>query len=147
MAGRLIDTAQELSPDELVLAIVDGEQSPPWRRGAELVSAFVLFAVLWQLPLARPWSIIVYALGLALHSLIPARRILSRTSERVRVIRPTTLLRPDRSASIVDEAPPGGIERIQGGILSDRWQVGDTSILVRRSQRRQLDGWRTVDTS
>lgn len=140
--ARLFDVAEAVATGP-VLDVRQAEIAVPGRRISEIVGGLVILALMLQTPAARiGWLIAIIAIG-ACRSLFPTTGLIARTADSVAVIRPSTLLRPNSGPTLIAETAPSQLVRVRPGLMSDRWQVDDTSVLVQRWERRHLDRWRT----
>lgn len=126
--------------------VVDARQAeiaPPWRRILEIAGGVLIVGVILQTPLAGGAWIVAIAAIAAVRSFAPTRGVIARTVDQVMLIRQDTLLRPGAGPTLVTATTPDQLIRTRPGLVTDRWQVGDSSVLVPRWERNRLARWRT----
>ena len=140
--SSLRDVAAQFAT-EPVVDVRQAEIAPPWRRILEIGGGVLIVGVVLQTPLAAGAWIVAIAAIAAARSLAPTRGVIARTADRVMLIRQDTLLRPSTEPTLVATTTPDQLTQIRPGLITDRWQVDDASVLVPRWERSRLERWRT----
>ena len=128
---------------EPVVDVRQAEIAPPLRRILEIGGGLLIVGLILQTPFASGAWIVAIAAIAAVRSCAPTRGLIARTVDRVMLVRQDTLLRPGAGPTLVTATTPDQLIRTRPGLVTDRWQVGDASVLVPRWERNRIDRWRT----